>query len=120
MMGLPMYFTTEEWDFQEYDMKAFNLAMVGKQVWKSISKSDALITQRLKAKYFPLGDHFSAGLGHNPSYVWRGLLRAKDVLRRGFNGMWGWLILSLITLQPLESSKPIRLNMFCMMLQQFY
>ena len=63
--------------------KVFNLAMVGKHASKLISKSGILITQLLKAKYFPLDDYFSACLCHNPCYVWHGLWSAKDDLQHG-------------------------------------
>jgi hypothetical protein len=65
-------------------LKAFNMAMVGKQAWKLVSSPESLITRLLKAKYFPRSDYFGASLGHNPSYVWRSIWSAKDVIRRGF------------------------------------
>lgn len=68
-------------------LKALNLTMVGKHYWKLISNSNAIITGLRKTKYFSLGDYFSACLGHNSSYVWRGLMSAKDVLQRGFIGV---------------------------------
>jgi hypothetical protein len=43
-----------------------------------------LIIPLLKVKYFSLGDYFSTGLCHNPSYVWRGLWGVKDYLLCGF------------------------------------
>jgi len=65
-------------------LKAFNMAMVGKQAWKLVSTPESLITRLLKAKYFPRSDYFGASIGHNPSYVWRSIWSAKDVIRRGF------------------------------------
>jgi hypothetical protein len=53
--------------------KAFNMAMVGKQAWKLVSNPESLFTRLLKAKYFPIGDYFGDGIGHNPSYVWRSI-----------------------------------------------
>nr|ABN08840.1 RNA-directed DNA polymerase, putative [Medicago truncatula] len=52
-------------------LKAFNMAMVGKQAWKLVSSPESLITRLLKAKYFPRSGYFGASIGHNPSYVWR-------------------------------------------------
>ena len=65
--------------------KAFNMAMVGKQAWKLVSDPESLVTRLLKAKYFPQGDYFGAGIGHNPSYVWRSIWSVKDVIRRGLH-----------------------------------
>jgi len=78
-------------------LKAFNMAMVGKQAWKLVSSLESLITCLLKSKYF------GASIGHIPSYVWRSIWSAKDVIRRGFQWsigtgehipIWGhpWLI----------------------------
>ena len=64
--------------------KAFNMAMVGKQAWTLVSSPESLITCLLKAKYYPQSDYFGARIGHNPSYVWRSIWSAKDVIRRGF------------------------------------
>jgi len=54
-------------------LKAFNMAMVGKQAWKLVSSPESLITRLLKAKYFPRSDYFGASMGQNPSYVWRSI-----------------------------------------------
>jgi hypothetical protein len=71
----------EEWVLRVLEL--FNLAMIGKQAWKLISNPNALITQLLKAKYYPHSDYFSASIGHNPSYVWRSLWNTREVLQRG-------------------------------------
>jgi hypothetical protein len=60
------------------------MAMVGKQAWKLVSSPESLITRLLKAKYFPQSDYFGASIGYNPSYVWRSIWSAKDMIRRGF------------------------------------
>jgi len=65
------------------NLKAFNLAMIRKQAWKLVTSPDSLIARLLKAKYFPHNDYFSASLGHNPSYVWRSLWNAREVVSRG-------------------------------------
>jgi len=61
-------------------LRAFNLAMVGKQAWKLITNSDSLITILVKAKYFPHSDYLRAYIGHNASYVWRSLWNAIEVI----------------------------------------
>jgi len=64
-------------------LRAFNLAMIGKQAWKLISNPNALIAQLLNVKYYPHSDYFSASIRHNPSYVWSSLWNAREVLQRG-------------------------------------
>jgi hypothetical protein len=65
-------------------LKAFNMAMAGKQAWKLVYSPESLITRLLKAKYFPRSDYFGASIGHNPSYVWCSIWSVKDLIRRGF------------------------------------
>jgi len=64
-------------------LRAFNLAMIGKQIWKMVTNPNALITRLLKARYYPHSDFFSAFIGHNPSYVWRSLWNTRDFIKRG-------------------------------------
>jgi len=63
------------------NLRAFNLAMIGKQTWKMVTNPDALITRLLKARYYPHSDFFSASIGHNPSYVWRSLWNTRDFIK---------------------------------------
>jgi len=65
------------------DMVCFNDAMLGKQVWRLLNDSQSLVAQVLKARYFPSGDILSAGLGSNPSFTWRSLHGAKEVIDLG-------------------------------------
>lgn len=65
------------------DLKAFNLALLGKQGWKFVSDRDALVTRLFKAKYFPRGDFLTAAVGHNPSFTWRSIWNSQALLREG-------------------------------------
>jgi hypothetical protein len=66
------------------NLKAFNMAMLGKQAWKLLTHPDSLITRLLKARYYPSSDYFSARVGHNPSFVWRSLWSVMEVVENGF------------------------------------
>ncbi|GAU45877.1 hypothetical protein TSUD_401030, partial [Trifolium subterraneum] len=70
------------------DFHLFNLAMVAKQGWNFITKSHTLVSRIFKARYFPKSSLFDAVLGTNPSYVWRSIWRARQVLMQGCR----WLI----------------------------
>ncbi|KAK4381987.1 hypothetical protein Sango_2916000 [Sesamum angolense] len=54
----------------------FNLAMLAKQLWRIHCFPDRLLSQVLKARYFPHGNMFEASLSRRPSYTWRSLMAA--------------------------------------------
>ena len=68
------------------DIHAFNLTMLVKQAWRLVTGSHSLFHRVYKGRYFPRCSFMNAKLGHNPSFVWRSLLAARDVLRVG--SMW--------------------------------
>uniref|UniRef100_A0A803Q5X6 Reverse transcriptase domain-containing protein n=1 Tax=Cannabis sativa TaxID=3483 RepID=A0A803Q5X6_CANSA len=61
----------------------FNLAMLAKQGWQLLCKTDSLAGRVYKAKYFPNSDFITSDLGNNPSFVWRIIWGAKDLVRLG-------------------------------------
>ncbi|KAM6587872.1 hypothetical protein CsatA_010477 [Cannabis sativa] len=61
----------------------FNLAMLAKQGWRLLCYPDSLVSRLYKARYFPHDDYLSAGLGRNPSFVWRSIWSSMDLLRKG-------------------------------------
>jgi len=70
------------------EMEAFNDAMLAKQVWRLLHQETSLVYKILKARYFPHGQMMSAELGTQPSYTWRSLWGAREVIQRGSR----WLI----------------------------
>ena len=62
------------------NLHAFNLALLAKQAWKLVQKTDSLFYRIYKACYFPTSTFLDAEIGHNPLYVWRSLLSAREVL----------------------------------------
>ncbi|KAL4320129.1 hypothetical protein GQ457_18G008360 [Hibiscus cannabinus] len=66
------------------DLHLFNIALLGKQLWRLLSTSDSLLCRTLRAKYFPDGDLFSASAPARSSFAWKGLHRAMLRLRDGF------------------------------------
>ncbi|XP_074292350.1 uncharacterized protein LOC141619219 [Silene latifolia] len=65
------------------DFMSFNLALLGKQVWRLVTDPECLWARMMRAKYYPDGSILTADLGHNPSYTWRGLLEARKVMECG-------------------------------------
>jgi hypothetical protein len=65
------------------DVTAFNIAMLGKQGWKFLTEPDSLGSRMFKAQYFPNNTFLIATIGHNLSYVWRSIFRARFIVRGG-------------------------------------
>ncbi|KAK2445188.1 hypothetical protein QL285_016148 [Trifolium repens] len=65
------------------DMHLFNLAMLAKQGWRLHVNPFSLLSQCLKAKYYPQSGILHSQTGHNPSYTWRSIHRAIWALNKG-------------------------------------
>ncbi|XP_031120802.1 uncharacterized protein LOC116024038 [Ipomoea triloba] len=65
------------------DLRAFNLAMLGKQVWRLLIKPQSLVARVYKARYFPRTSFIDATLGSCPSYCWRSIMAAHDMVCGG-------------------------------------
>lgn len=66
----------------------FNQALVAKQIWRMIALPNSLVCKVFKARYFRSGDIMQAGLGSNPSFVWRSLCWRRELIKDGL----GWTI----------------------------
>lgn len=64
-------------------LKEFNLAMLAKQGWQLQQRQNSLAYHVLKSKYFPHYDFSQATLGNNPSFTWRSLMAAQDIVKYG-------------------------------------
>ncbi|XP_022841874.1 uncharacterized protein LOC111365549 [Olea europaea var. sylvestris] len=68
------------------ELQIFNMAMLGKQAWRLLHHTDRLVYRIFSARYFPHGNILKASIGCNPSYAWRGIWEAKNLLVLG--GRW--------------------------------
>lgn len=66
-----------------HNFHIFNIAMLGKVGCRLIPNPNALFSRVLKAKYYPHGDFLTPNLGYNPSYTWRSVWSAQDLINRG-------------------------------------
>uniref|UniRef100_A0A803QCL6 Uncharacterized protein n=1 Tax=Cannabis sativa TaxID=3483 RepID=A0A803QCL6_CANSA len=67
----------------------FNIALLGKQAWRFHTHKDSLVSKLFKARYYSRGSFIEAELGSNPSYIWRSILKAKDVIiKSGPSACW--------------------------------
>ncbi|XP_019173912.1 PREDICTED: uncharacterized protein LOC109169485 [Ipomoea nil] len=64
-------------------IREMNLALLGKQVWRLLTRPESLVTKVYKCRYYPICSLFEATAGSNPSFVWRGLLEALDARKSG-------------------------------------
>ncbi|KAL0360850.1 UNVERIFIED_CONTAM: putative mitochondrial protein [Sesamum radiatum] len=80
-------------------VKEFNQALLAKQGWRILSRSDALLSRILKARYFSHGTFWDAVAGRRPSLTWRSIIRARPLLEEGCQwaegqgnerGCWRW------------------------------
>lgn len=62
----------------------FNLALIGKQVWRMLTDPNILIARVFKAQYFSNMSFFETTSKQNDSFVWRFFLASKDLIRKGF------------------------------------
>jgi len=61
----------------------FNLALLSKQGWRIMHNDDLLISQCLKARYFPIRSFLRALVCYCPSYTWRSIMQARvDVIEK--------------------------------------
>ena len=65
------------------DLLAFNLAMLRNQGWTLQADPNSPVSCLFKARYFPTRSYLTPTLGHNPSNVWRSILRARFIVRVG-------------------------------------
>ncbi|XP_074347538.1 uncharacterized protein LOC141686399 [Apium graveolens] len=65
------------------NFRDFNIAMLGKQGWRFIINPNNLVSRLYKAKYFADSDFIHAKIGNSPSFIWRSIIQAKQLLREG-------------------------------------
>lgn len=65
------------------DIENFNLALLGKQVWRLLHNMDSLFYKVFKAKYFPNCSMLGDNVGQKGSYAWQSILKAREVVRLG-------------------------------------
>ena len=65
------------------DFKAFNLALLAKQAWRIQQNLGSMVHKVFKAKYFARYSFRKAQLWSRPSYVWRSIMVAMDIIEKG-------------------------------------
>uniref|UniRef100_A0A803NKE8 Reverse transcriptase domain-containing protein n=1 Tax=Cannabis sativa TaxID=3483 RepID=A0A803NKE8_CANSA len=65
------------------DLRDFNIALLGKQAWRLLTHDLSLVGRVFKARYYPAANFLKSDLGDNPSFVWRSVFEAKELLISG-------------------------------------
>lgn len=64
----------------------FNKALLGKHCWRLSNGDDSLLGKVLKSRYYPRVTFLEAKAGYQPSYRWRSIISAREVVKEG--GRW--------------------------------
>ncbi|XP_071939906.1 uncharacterized protein [Coffea arabica] len=65
------------------DFEAFNQALLGKKVWRLLTKPNPLVSKVLKAKYSPKDSILQCSSTKNASWIWQGLMGTKSLVNEG-------------------------------------
>lgn len=87
-------------------MRDYNIALLGNQGRRLIKYPEILVSQVFKARYFPQGTFLTAKIGSSTSYIWRSILEAQYVIKKGIGCRVGnseSISIELVPWLPVES-----------------
>ena len=65
------------------DLTMFNEAMLAKLAWRLLHDDNSFFYRVFKARFFPKGSILEAKDSSSASYVWRSILKGRDVISKG-------------------------------------
>ena len=65
------------------DLKNFNLALLAKKLWRLLHHPTSLLARVMKDRYYRHTNPLEISSSNNPSYGWKSMLAAKDLLKKG-------------------------------------
>lgn len=84
-LGLPK----KEGDLGFRDIKSFNIAMLGKQVWRILQSPNSLVSRVLKSRYFASSSILDANLGRKHSFIRSSLFEGRNLVKKGLRILIG-------------------------------
>lgn len=70
-------------------LHGFNLALIGKHCWNFLKNPQSLVARVFKARYFPSCNFLQAKMQKGSSYIWSGIIAAKNTLFPGYRWVLG-------------------------------
>jgi hypothetical protein len=64
-------------------IRNFNKALLGKHCWRLMTCEESLLGRVFKSRYYPRTSFLEAKIGYQPSYAWRSIQSATDVMKLG-------------------------------------
>ncbi|XP_058724620.1 uncharacterized protein LOC131596076 [Vicia villosa] len=61
----------------------FNTSLLGKHYWRLLDGDHTLVGKIFKGRYYPRCSIDESSVGFNPSYAWRSILSARDLIQHG-------------------------------------
>lgn len=72
-------------------MYGFNIALIGKYCWNFMKHHHSLVARVFKARYYPDCKFMETKMQDGASYIWSGIMTAKESLEKGFSlDVGGW------------------------------
>jgi hypothetical protein len=62
-------------------IKNFNKALLGKHCWRLMTGEESLLGRVFKSRYYPRTSFLEAKIGYQPSYAWKSIQSATDVMK---------------------------------------
>ncbi|KAH1074146.1 hypothetical protein J1N35_026474 [Gossypium stocksii] len=67
------------------DMRLFNIALLGRQVWRLVNNKESICFKVLSSKYFPDDNIFKAKRMDKALLTWLSIAAATEMLKNGFD-----------------------------------
>ncbi|MCI38712.1 reverse transcriptase-like protein, partial [Trifolium medium] len=61
----------------------FNTSLLGKHYWRLLNGENTLLGKIFKSHYYPRSSIEESTTGYAPSYAWRSVLSARDLIQKG-------------------------------------
>lgn len=73
----------EGWVLETWNLEAFNMALLSKQVQRQITKPNLLMSKVLRSKYFPKVDIFQVPTRPRDLWLWKSQNETKNLIKDG-------------------------------------